>query len=158
MKIINQADISFLSVSGNEAFARAAVVAFLLNADPTVNDISDVKTALSEAVTNSIIHAYKEVTGKVYVNMKLTDERVVIIKVKDKGAGIKDIEKAMEPLFTTGGEEQAGIGFSVMQSFSDSLKVKSTPGKGTTVVITKKLSSKDDIKNITVKKHDRAKE
>ena len=79
MKIINQADISFLSVSGNEAFARAAVVAFLLNADPTVNDISDVKTALSEAVTNSIIHAYKETTGKVYVNMKLTDERVIII-------------------------------------------------------------------------------
>ncbi|MBE6731946.1 MAG: anti-sigma F factor [Ruminococcaceae bacterium] len=155
MKTVNQVDISFLSVSGNEAFARAAAVAFLLSADPTVNDISDVKTALSEAVTNSIIHAYKETTGKVYVSMKLTDERAVIIKVRDKGSGIADVEKAMEPLFSTGGEEQAGIGFSVMQSFSDSLKVKSAPGKGTTVTIVKKLSSKDDIKNITVKKHER---
>lgn len=152
MNVINEASISFNSNSGNEAFARASVVAFLLSADPTVSDISDVKTALSEAVTNAVIHAYKETSGKIYINLKLYENRKLIIKVKDKGVGIKDIKKAMEPLFTTGGEEQAGIGFSVMQSFSDSLKVQSKENKGTTVTMVKMLTSKDDVKNLQVKK------
>lgn len=152
MKIINEADINFTSNSGNEAFIRAAVVAFLLSADPKVNDISDVKTALSEAVTNSIIHGYKETSGKIYVNMKLYEDRKLVIKIKDKGVGIKDINKAMEPLFTTGGEEQAGIGFAVMQSFSDELKVTSKENKGTTVTIVKNLGEKEDNLNLRVKR------
>ena len=153
MKIINQADISFQSNSGNEAFARASAVAFLLSADPTVSDVSDIKTALSEAVTNAVIHGYRETTGKIYINIKLYEDRRVVIKVRDKGCGIEDVKKAMEPLFTTGGEEQAGIGFAVMESFCDSVKVHSAPGKGTTVTLVKKLMSKEETKNITVKRH-----
>ena len=152
MNILNEATISFVSNSGTEAFARASAVAFLLSADPTVNDISDIKTALSEAVTNAIIHGYKNAKGKIYINLKLFEDRKLVIKVRDKGCGIADIKKAMEPLFTTGGEEQAGIGFAVMQSFSDSLKVKSEINKGTTVTIVKKLCCKDDVKNMTVKR------
>lgn len=142
MKAINKADISFLSTSTNEAFARGAVSSFLLSMDPTVNDLSDIKTALSEAVTNAIIHGYRDTIGTVYISIKTYEDDKVIIKVKDKGCGIEDVRQAMEPLFTTGGSEQAGIGFAVMESFCDKIRVTSKIGKGTTVTLTKILTKK----------------
>ncbi len=142
MKVINSAEIKLESVSGNESFARGAVTSFLMWADPIVADVSDVKTAVSEAVTNAIIHGYKEKKGMVYISLKLFEDGKLVVKVRDKGCGIEDIEKAMEPLYTTGGDEQAGIGFSVMESFSDKLKVNSVYGKGTLVTLTKYLDTK----------------
>ena len=139
MNILNEATISFVSNSGNEAFARASAVAFLLSADPTVNDISDIKTALSEAVTNAIIHGYKNAKGKIYINLKLFEDRKLVIKVKDKGCGIADIKKAMEACFTTGSEDRAGMGFTIMQTFSDKLKVRSVQNRGTIVTMEKIL-------------------
>lgn len=142
MKPINKADISFLSSSVNEAFARGSVSSFLLALDPTINDLSDIKTALSEAVTNAIIHGYKNTIGTVYISIKYYENHLVVIRVKDKGCGIPDVKSAMEPLFTTGGSEQAGIGFAVMESFCDKVKVTSKVGSGTSVTLTKKLSKK----------------
>ncbi len=142
MKPINKAEISFLSNSVNEAFARGTVASFLLSLDPTVNDLSDIKTALSEAVTNAIIHGYKNKIGTVYITIKTFENGRVVIRVRDKGCGIEDVKAAMEPLFTTGGNEQAGIGFAVMESFCDKVRVTSTVGKGTSVVLTKQLARK----------------
>ncbi len=142
MKPINKAEISFLSNSVNEAFARGTVASFLLSLDPTVNDLSDIKTALSEAVTNAIIHGYKNKIGTVYITIKTFENGRVVITVRDKGCGIEDVKAAMEPLFTTGGNEQAGIGFAVMESFCDKVRVTSTVGKGTSVVLTKQLARK----------------
>lgn len=142
MKPVNKAEISFLSTSVNEAFARGAVTSFLLALDPTVNDLSDIKTALSEAVTNAIIHGYKNKIGTVYITIKYFENGKVVIRVRDKGCGIEDVKAAMEPLFTTGGAEQAGIGFAVMESFCDKVRVTSTVGKGTSVLLTKTLTKK----------------
>ena len=129
MKAENSAKIQFDSLSANEAFARGAAAAFLARYDPTVPQLADIKTAVSEAVTNCIVHAYPE--------------RLVKITVTDKGIGIPDVEKAMEPLFTTGNpEERSGLGFAVMQSFMDKVKVSSQPGKGTRVVLTKRLDER----------------
>lgn len=144
MKPVNKAEISFLSTSVNEAFARGAVTSFLLALDPTVNDLSDIKTALSEAVTNAIIHGYKNKIGTVYITIKYFENGKVVIRVRDKGCGIEDVKAAMEPLFTTGGAEQAGIGFAVMESFCDKVRVTSTVGKGTSVLLTKTLAKKDE--------------
>ena len=144
MKSINSAEIKFMSVSGNESFARGAVSSFLLALDPTITELSDIKTAVSEAVTNAIIHGYKLKKGIVYINMYIYEDRKFIIKIRDKGCGIENIEKAREPLFTTGGEEQAGIGFSVMESFCDKIKVVSTLNKGTCVELTKYLSDYEE--------------
>ena len=144
MKPVNKAEISFLSTSVNEAFARGAVTSFLLALDPTVNDLSDIKTALSEAVTNAIIHGYKNKIGTVYITIKYFENDKVVIRVRDKGCGIEDVKAAMEPLFTTGGAEQAGIGFAVMESFCDKVRVTSTVGKGTSVLLTKTLTKKDE--------------
>ncbi len=145
MKAKNSAEIKFDSVSGNEAFARGAVTAFLLSLDPVVSDLSDVKTAISEAVTNAIIHGYKQKKGQVYISMKSYEDGKFVVKVKDKGCGIEDIKKAREPLFTTGGDEQAGIGFAVMESFCDKVAVTSKIDKGTSVTLTKYLKRKDDV-------------
>ena len=132
--------ITFESRSSNEAFARSSVAAFIAQLDPTVGELNDIRTAVSEAVTNCVVHAYKDTIGKITINVRLTDNNSAIIKIKDKGCGIEDIEKAMEPLYTTAPEEErAGLGFAVMQSFSDDVKVRSTPGKGTSVTLTKKL-------------------
>lgn len=144
MKPVNKAEISFLSTSVNEAFAGGAVTSFLLALDPTVNDLSDIKTALSEAVTNAIIHGYKNKIGTVYITIKYFENGKVVIRVRDKGCGIEDVKAAMEPLFTTGGAEQAGIGFAVMESFCDKVRVTSTVGKGTSVLLTKTLTKKDE--------------
>lgn len=139
MNIINSMKLSFISKSANESFARSAVVAFLLPLDPTVAEIADVKTAVSEAVTNAIVHAYPDTFGTVYIEARLTDSGRAIIKIRDRGVGIPDVEKAMEPLYTTSTDERAGLGFAVMQSFTDSVKVRSTVGKGTTVTLEKNI-------------------
>lgn len=142
MKAINQAQICFSSNSVNEGFGRAAVSAFLAQLDPTLADLSDMKTAVSEAVTNAIVHGYKEHMGTVYITIKLYEDGKAVVRVRDKGCGIPDIEKAMEPLFTTGGEERAGLGFAVMQSFCDKVRVTSAPGRGTSVTLTKYFEPK----------------
>ncbi len=135
---INEMNISFLSKSINESFARNVVASFLLQLDPTITELADIKTAVSEAVTNSIVHGYGDQNGIVYINAKIFDNGKVIIKVKDKGCGIDNIERAMEPLFTTG-IERAGLGFAVMQSLMDNVKVQSKLNKGTTVILEKNI-------------------
>ena len=137
MKTINEMKLSFISKSANESFARSAVAAILLPLDPTVAEIADVKTAVSEAVTNAVVHAYPDTFGTVTIEAKLTDKGRAVIKIRDRGVGIPDIKQAMEPLYTTSADERAGLGFAVMQSFMDSVKVRSTVGKGTTVTLEK---------------------
>lgn len=142
MNIINEMHLKFISKSTNEGFARSVVSAFILELDPTINEIADIKTAVSEAVTNSIVHGYKRESGMIYIDAKITQNKKVIIKIRDKGVGIENVEKAMEPLFTTSQqEERAGLGFTVMQSFMDNVKVKSAPNKGTTVTLEKQIIS-----------------
>lgn len=140
MIVTNEMHLKFLSKSTNESFARNVVAAFILELDPTINEIADIKTAVSEAVTNSIVHGYRREIGMIYIDAKITDSRKLIIKIKDKGSGIEDVNKAMEPLFTTAQEEErAGLGFAVMQSFMDNVKVNSKLGKGTTVTLEKQI-------------------
>ena len=141
MNVINSMKLSFPSKSVNEGFARSAAAAFILPLDPTVAQLADIKTAVSEAVTNAVVHAYPDTIGTVYMEMKLTDSGKAIIKIRDRGVGIPDIKKAMEPLYTTSSDERAGLGFAVMQSFTDKVRVRSAPGKGTTVTLEKNLSS-----------------
>ena len=142
MKPLNQAQISFASNSVNEGFGRAAVAAFLAQLDPTVADLSDMRTAVSEAVTNAIVHGYRDSMGTVYISVKIYEGGKAVVRVRDRGCGIPDIPQAMEPLFTTGGEERAGLGFAVMQSFCDSVRVTSAVGRGPSVTLTKTFASK----------------
>lgn len=139
MNIINEVNINFKSKSTNESFARSAVSAFILCLDPTIGELADIKTAVSEAVTNCIVHAYPDTIGTIYINIRITDSNKIIIKIRDKGIGIPDIKQAMQPLFTTSGEERAGLGFAVMQSFMDNIKVRSSEGIGTTITMEKTL-------------------
>ena len=136
-KLINEMNLNFLSRSYNESFARMSVASFVLQLDPTIDELSDIKTAVSEAVTNSIVHGYKSSMGIIYINLKIFDNGKIVIKIRDKGCGIPDIKQAMEPLFTTGGSERSGLGFAVMQSFMDKIKVTSKIDKGTTVILEK---------------------
>ncbi len=131
------------SRSTNESFARVAVGAFVARFDPTLEELNDIKTAVSEAVTNCIVHAYRDTLGMIYITVS-ADGGKIKIRIRDRGCGIPDIEKAKEPLFTTGGEERAGLGFAVMESFTDKMTVRSTVGKGTTVTLQKRLKVKDD--------------
>ena len=143
MKAKNLVKLSFYSRSVNEGFARGALAAFLAQADPTVPELADVKTAVSEAVTNCIVHAYPGGVGLVHMSIALYEGGRVKITIADKGVGITDVEKAMQPMFTTGNpEERAGLGFAVMQSFMDKVKVTSKPGQGTRVVLTKTLAGR----------------
>ena len=143
MKIENYCTLEFPSRSANEGFARAAAACFAAQLDPTLEEINDVKTAVSEAVTNCIVHAYPDRIGPVTLCVAVYPEREVHITVTDKGVGIPDVPQAMEPLFTTGNpEERSGLGFAVMQSFMDRVKVTSRPGKGTKVVLIKRLSAR----------------
>ena len=136
----NYIKLEFPAKSVNEGFARAAVAAFASQLDPTLGEIGDIKTAVSEAVTNAVVHAYPEKLGMVMLRVRiLPDERLEIV-VKDHGVGIPDVEKAKTPLYTTGGEERSGMGFTIMESFMDTLRVRSTPGKGTVVVMQKYIS------------------
>ena len=144
MKPINTARFVFLSRSVNESFARGALAAFLAQADPTVPQLADIKTAVSEAVTNCIVHAYPGGLGVITLTVALYENGLVKITVADKGVGIPDVDRAMEPLFTTGNpEERAGLGFAVMQSFMDGVQVRSKPGKGTKVILKKQLAVKE---------------
>ncbi|MBR4868784.1 MAG: anti-sigma F factor [Clostridia bacterium] len=138
-KPINQIKVTLLSRSANESYARVAVAAFATQLDPTVEELGDLKTAVSEAVTNCIVHAYPNTIGPIYITVNLYEEGRVQVKIRDKGCGIADVPRAMEPLYTTGGEERAGLGFAVMESFTDKLRVRSTPGKGTTVTMEKEI-------------------
>ena len=141
LKLQNEMNLSFESRSSNEAFARCAVAAFLTQLDPTISELNDIKTAVSEAVTNCVVHAYKDTIGKVYINVKIEENSLIVIKIRDTGCGIENIKKAMEPLFTTApSDERAGLGFAVMESFTDKLSVRSKIGKGTTVTFQKRLS------------------
>lgn len=142
MKAINEMRLQIESRSVNEAFARAAVAAFAAQLDPNIEEISDIKTAVSEAVTNCIVHAYPETMGKIYIWAGIFENRTVKIKIKDKGCGIVDVKQAMEPLFTTLGGERAGLGFAVMESFCDRIKVSSKVGKGTTVTLEKRFEGR----------------
>ena len=139
----NSMKLQFDSRSCNESFARTAIAAFAAQLDPTYDELSDIKTAVSEAVTNCIVHAYAERLNTVYITASINDENLLTVKVRDRGCGIPDIKRAMEPLFTTDtAGERAGLGFAVMQSLCDKVRVRSTPGKGTTVTLIKKLDSK----------------
>ena len=142
MKSINSFNLKFPFRSANESFARVAVSSFVSQLDPTLEELSDIKTAVSEAVTNSIVHAYKNEIGYVYISAEIYENRSVKIRIRDTGCGIEDVTAALQPLFTTVGGERSGLGFSVMQSFMDYLKVTSKPGKGTVVVMKKTLSLK----------------
>lgn len=142
-KPLNEMTLIFLSRSANESFSRAAAASFFSQLDPTLEEIADIKTAVSEAVTNCIVHAYRDTLGKIRLTARIYPDNEVYIQIRDYGCGIPDVEKAMEPLFTTCETgERAGLGFAVMQSFMDHVLVRSTPGKGTTVTLRKSLSSK----------------
>ena len=139
MKAINEMNVSFFSRSANEGFARASVAAFAAQLDPTVDELSEMKTAVSEAVTNCIVHAYRDTIGTIYIKAQIYEDGRLVIRVRDKGCGIENIEQAMEPMFTTGGEERSGLGFTVMQSFMDRVRVRSCVGRGTTVTLCRRL-------------------
>ena len=142
MKALNTVKITFASRIVNEGFARSALSAFAAQADPTLDELADVKTAVSEAVTNCIVHAYANTIGPITLTAALYEDGTLRVAVADKGCGIPDVSKAMEPLFTTGGAERAGLGFAVMESFMDSVKVRSAPGKGTRVTLSKRLGTR----------------
>lgn len=136
----NEFELRFMSKSVNEAFARGAVSAFLSQLDPSIQELSDIRTAVSEAVTNAIIHGYREQPGIVHITVRYYSDRSIYIRVSDKGCGISDIERAMEPLYTGDPSgERGGMGFTIMKSFMDELSVRSKPGAGTTVVLRKRL-------------------
>ena len=142
MKIKNEFKLTVDSKSVNESFCRVVVTAFASALDPTIEEITDLKTAVSEAVTNSIVHGYADTCGKIYITGQLLENDVIKIIIKDKGRGIADVSEAMTPLYTTGGSDRAGLGFTVMQSFCDRVSVTSSLGIGTTVVLTKKISGR----------------
>lgn len=142
MKCINELKMVIDSRSINEGFARVAVSAFVSCLDPNIEELTDIKTAVSEAVTNSIVHGYREKEGKIYITVSLYDNNIVRAKIRDKGIGIENIEQAMQPLFTTAKGERAGLGFAVMESFMDRIRVSSKPDIGTTVILEKKIRGK----------------
>ena len=140
MRPVNEVKLAFWSRSANEAFARTAAACFAAQLDPTLDEVNDIRTAVSEAVTNAIVHAYPDTIGKVTMRLRLFEDNTVEVVVKDGGVGIADVEKARQPLFTTGNEERSGMGFTIMESFTDAMKVRSAPGKGTTVTLRKKIA------------------
>ena len=142
VKAINEVTLEFPSRSSNEGFARSAVACFAAQLDPTLNELEDIKTSVSEAVTNAIVHAYPDDLGKVLLKVRICPGNVLEITVRDHGWGIPDVEKARQPMFTTGGAERSGMGFTIMESFMDQLSVRSAAGKGTTVVMKKRLASR----------------
>lgn len=135
MNASNYIKIEFPSKSSNEAFARTAAAAFASQLDPTMDELGDIRTAVSEAVTNAIVHAYPDSIGKISMRLRILGRDTIEVSVRDWGRGIEDVERAMTPLYTTGGEERSGMGFTIMGSFMDKLRVRSTPGKGTTVTM-----------------------
>ena len=144
MKPVQSMKLEIESRSVNESFARAAVSAFAAQLDPTVEELGDLRTAVSEAVTNCIVHAYRETVGRIYITASVYPDGMFSVRIRDKGCGIEDVDKAMEPLFTTLGGERAGLGFAVMESFSDRVRVRSAPGKGTSVTLYKRIRGRTD--------------
>ena len=139
MKPENSMSVEFPSRSANEALARAVVACFAAQLDPTLDELGDIKTAVSEAVTNCIVHAYRDTIGPITIRCRVLPDNVLDIVVKDKGCGIADVAEARRPMFTTGGEERSGMGFTIMESFMTSLRVTSRPGKGTSVHMKRKI-------------------
>ena len=139
MNVSNYIKLEFPSKSVNEGYARSAVAAFDDQLDPTVEELGDIRTAVSEAVTNAIVHAYPDSIGTIWLKARILEGRVLEITIRDKGQGIPDIKQAMQPLYTTGGEERSGMGFTIMESFTDKLRVRSAPGKGTTVTMARRI-------------------
>lgn len=142
MKFENQVVVEFPSRSNNEAFARVTAAGFAMQLDPTLEELGDIKTAVSEAVTNAIVHGYPDGYGKIVMKLRVRDRNVLEIVVRDWGVGIEDVAKARQPMFTTGNDERSGMGFTIMESFMDGLKVKSMPEKGTTVTMKKRISTR----------------
>ena len=140
MKTENSMKLEFPSRSANEGFARAAVACFAAQLDPNLDELSDIKTAVSEAVTNCIVHAYRDTIGMITLRCRILSEGVLDIVVKDKGCGIADLAQARKPMFTTGGEERSGMGFTIMESFMTEFKVTSAPQKGTTVHMKRRIA------------------
>lgn len=143
-KLINECKLKFPALSRNEGMSRSAAAAFALQCDPTVEEMAAIKTAVSEAVTNAIVHGYRNTCGTVEMHIKLFEGGVLYIQIKDKGCGISDVEAAMQPMFTTApaDEERSGLGFTVMESFMDKVRVRSAEGSGTTVTLEKKIGGK----------------
>ena len=139
MKAENEMTLTFPSRSANESFARAAVACFAAQLDPNLEELNDIKTAVSEAVTNAVVHAYPDVLGTVQVRVRILPDERLEIAVKDHGVGIADVAQARTPMYTTGGEERSGMGFTIMESFMDTLRVKSVPGRGTTVTMCRRI-------------------
>jgi stage II sporulation protein AB (anti-sigma F factor) len=139
MQVSNYIKLEFPSKSVNEGYARSAVAAFAAQLDPTMEELGDIRTAVSEAVTNAIVHAYPDSIGTIWLKARILEGNILEITVRDKGLGIPDIKQAMEPLYTTGGEERSGMGFTIMESFTDRLRVRSAPGKGTTVTMARRI-------------------
>ena len=137
---VNSATVEFLSRSANEGFARTTAACFAAQMDPTLDEVNDIKTAVSEAVTICIVHAYPNELGKIRMKLRLFEDNTLEVVVQDWGVGIADVAQARTPLFTTGNEERSGMGFTIMESFMDALKVKSAPGKGTTVTLRRRIS------------------
>lgn len=144
MKAENCVKIEFPSRSANESFARSAAAGFAAQLDPTLDEISDIKTAVSEAVTNCIVHAYPDAVGNILLRIRILGKDLLEITVRDKGLGIENIEAAREPLFTTGGDERSGMGFTIMESFMDSVRVRSRVGRGTSVTMCKRIKGKGE--------------
>ena len=140
MNETNYIKLEFPSKSCNEAFARTAAAAFAAQLDPTLEELGDIKTAVSEAVTNAIVHGYPDTLGRIAMRLRIIKGSTLEISIRDWGKGIADVEQAMTPLFSTGGEERSGMGFTIMGSFMDKLRVRSSPGKGTTVVMQRFIS------------------
>ena len=140
MKVENHVTLDFPSRSANEGFARTAAACFAAQLDPTLEEVNDIKTAVSEAVTNAIVHAYPDTLGKVSMRLRIREDHSLEIVVKDWGVGIADVEQARTPLFTTGSEERSGMGFTIRESFMDTLRVRSAPGKGTTVTMRRQIA------------------
>ena len=140
-ELLNELSITIPSKSENERFARQAVCSFVTALDPTITELADIRTAVSEAVTNCIVHGYKNGEGLIYIGVKYYSDKRVVLKIKDKGCGIEDIEKCKQPLYTTDTSgERGGMGFAIMESFTDKMTVRSKVGKGTTVTLVKKIS------------------
>ena len=139
MKFQNYMILEFPSRSANEAFARSAVACFAAQMDPTLEELGDIRTAVSEAVTNCIVHAYPEGLGTIMLRCRILKDNTLDIVIKDKGVGIPDVEQARRPAYTTGGSERSGMGFTIMESFMTDLEISSAPGKGTSVHMRRKL-------------------
>jgi stage II sporulation protein AB (anti-sigma F factor) len=139
MNVLNEMKLEFMSRSANEALARSAVSQFAAQLDPTLEELGDIKTAVSEAVTNAVVHAYPDTLGYIQMRARLLEGGILEITVRDRGVGIPDIDTARTPLYTTGGTERSGMGFSIMESFMDTLRVRSAEGRGTVVVMRKRV-------------------